>query len=314
VGLVSVIVCTRNRPKQVVETVRSLLADTADAIELLLVDQSEGSETEAVLQPWTKDSRFRYLSSKRLGKGAALNDGLREARGSVIVCTDDDCRVPRHWAADMARTLESRPSTAIVFCKVVPVPHDAKAGYVPSYEPTQSRLLRSMADMRNGPGLGAAMALRRDFVVGLGGFDESFGPGARFPSGDEWDICIRALLKGWHVYETTELSVVHDGFRSLAEGRMHAQRDWSALGAVCAKPLRAGHLQAAIVPLWFFPKRALWPPIHDVLHFRRPRGLSRIAAFLGGFARGFSISVDPVTLRYEHLGQVSFRPRPGSVG
>ena len=46
------------------------------------------------------------------------------------------------------------------------------------------------------------MILRRDVVLSLGGFDEAIGPGARFPSGDDWDIAHRVLLNGWHVYET----------------------------------------------------------------------------------------------------------------
>jgi GT2 family glycosyltransferase len=43
------------------------------------------------------------------------------------------------------------------------------------------------------------MGLRRDFVEQLGGFDDFFGPGGRFPSADEFDLSIRALLSGWHV-------------------------------------------------------------------------------------------------------------------
>ena len=186
-----------------------------------------------------------------------------------------------------------------MFCNVVPVPHDRNAGYVPAFERTSDRLLTSITDVRNGVGLGAAMALRRELALSLGGFDESFGPGARFPSADEWDISMRALLKGWSVYETPELAVVHDGFRSFADGRQHATRDWIALGAVCAKPLRAGHLRAVVVPVWFFTVHALMPPISDAIRLKKPRGLSRITAFARGFAAGMRTRVDPETLRYE---------------
>jgi hypothetical protein len=149
-----------------------------------------------------------------------------------------------------------------------------------------------------GLGIGAGMALRRDFAVSMGGFDESFGPGARFPSADEWDIALRALLCGRHVYETSELSIVHDGFRTFEEGRKHSRRDWIALGAVCAKPLRAGHFEAAVVPLWLFSTKALWPPLSDALHFRKPRGVARIAAFVQGFGQGLGTKVDRKTLRF----------------
>jgi glycosyltransferase involved in cell wall biosynthesis len=294
--LVSAIVCTRNRPGLVAEAVRWLLDPRDAELELIVVDQSDTAETEQALRALPVDPRVRYLRSTRRGKGAALNEGIALARGSIVVLTDDDCRAPPGWAVDMARIVESLPKVAIVFCRVVPVPHDTKAGYVPAFQPSGDRLLRSVIGARNGLGLGAAMALRRDFAVSLGGFDESFGPGGRFPSGDEWDMSIRALLKGWHVFETAELAVVHDGFRTFEEGRAHARRDWIAIGALCAKPLRAGYLRAAVVPLWIFSSRALWPPLFDLLRMRKPSGLARIAGFVQGFADGLRTAVDPTTL------------------
>jgi GT2 family glycosyltransferase len=162
----------------------------------------------------------------------------------------------------------------------------------------KNRLLRSVSEICGGLGIGAGMALRRDFVLSMGGVDESFGPGARFPSADEWDLSMRALLTGRHVYETADLSIVHDGFRTFQEGRQHARRDWIALGAVCAKPLRAGHLEAAIIPVWLFSTQALWPPLLDLLKLRKPRGIGRIFAFIEGFGSGVRTRVDKASLRF----------------
>jgi len=274
------------------------LAAAEDELELLVVDQSDGPETENALAALSSDPRLRYYRSKARGKGAALNEGIRASRGEIIVCTDDDCEAPPGWVVGMARALESQPSAVVAFCSVVPVPHDEKAGYVPAYRLQKNRLLRSVGAICQGLGIGAGMALRRDFAMAMGGFDEAFGPGARFPSADEWDIAMRALLTGHHVFETAELTIVHDGFRTFQEGRAHTRRDWIALGAVCAKPLRALQLRAAIVPLWLFSTRAVWPPIDDALHLRKPRGLIRIVAFVEGFGKGLRTAVDPVTLRF----------------
>jgi GT2 family glycosyltransferase len=187
----------------------------------------------------------------------------------------------------------------LAFCQVAPIPHDATEGYVPAYQFKRNRLLRSVSAICGGLGLGAGMAIRRDFALAIGGIDESFGPGARFPSADEWDLALRALLTGKHVYEVTDLSIVHDGFRTFAQGRAHARRDWIALGAVCAKPLRAGHWEAVIVPVWLFSARALWPPILDLLKLRKPRGIGRITAFGRGLAQGLATPVDRPTLRFK---------------
>jgi GT2 family glycosyltransferase len=281
-----------------VRAVKSLLAGESSPLELIVIDQSDGDESERALHA-LGDPRLRYHRSQVRGKGAGLNEALRLARGNILVGTDDDCAAPPGWVSGMARALSSQPSAAVLFCSVLPVPHDRTTGYVPAYELTRNRLLRSVSDICGGLGIGAGIAVRRDFVLSMGGFDESFGPGGRFPSADEWDLAIRALLSGHHVYETAELSIVHDGYRSFEEGRTHARRDWLALGAVCAKPLRAGHLQAAVVPVWLFSTKAVWPPVADLLRLSKPRGLGRITSFLSGFKQGLRSPVNAATLRFE---------------
>lgn len=296
--LASALICTRNRPESAAKAVGSLLADEDERHELVVIDQSDGFATEEALRQWRSDPRFVYHRSATRGKGVALNEGLKLTRNPILVCTDDDCEVPRGWATEMARTFEQMPETALVFCTVRPAPHDRSRGYVPSFEPPRPRLLRSVTAVRDGLGLGAAMAVRRDFLLSIGGFDESFGPGGRFPSADEWDLAIRTLLAGHHVFETTSLEIIHDGFRTFGEGKLHARRDWTALGAVCAKPLRAGHLSALAVPLWFFPSRALWPILVDLARLKRPRGLGRIHSFVKGFFSGLCTPVDRATMRF----------------
>ncbi len=294
--MVTGLVCTKDRPQSLARAVRLLLQGERDGLEVIVVDQSEGPESERALAPFASHPALRYLRLPGRGKGAALNRGLREARGEIVVCTDDDCEAPPGWIRAMAQVLEEQRTAAVAFCNVVPVPYDRSAGYVPAYERKSSRLVRSLVATVTGRGIGAGMAVRRDVVLALGGFDESIGPGAHFRAGDDWDIANRVLLRGWHVYESAAVSIVHDGFRTFAQGREHARRDWYGMGAVCAKPLRAGHLSMAIPAAWLFARDAVWPPIADVLRLRKPRGLTRIVAFLQGFARGLRTPIDRETL------------------
>jgi GT2 family glycosyltransferase len=262
------------------------------------MDQSDGGESERALSVFATDPRFRYERSPARGKGAALNEGLRLARGEVVVCTDDDCEAPAGWVTDMGRVMDAQPTAAIVFCNVLAPRYDRNAGYVPAYERRTDRSLSVLLDARKGLGLGAGMALRREAVLALGGFDEMFGPGARFGSGDDWDISLRAMLRGWHVYDTSAVWIRHHGFRTFAEGRAHALRDWMAIGALCAKPVRAGHISAVALSLWLFFVEALWPPVRDVLRLRRPGGRSRIVGFVRGFAGGLRTPLERGTLLF----------------
>src|SRR5450432_1464712 len=207
--IVSAVVCTRNRAAAAARAVGSLLRAGDEPLVLFVVDQSDGTETKQALSGFTSDPRFRYHRSQGRGKGAALNEALRLASGAIVVCTDDDCEAPPGWIMGMARALESQSTAAVAFCNVVPVPYDRALGYVPAYEFSANRLLRNVNGVCKGLGIGAGMAYRRDFALSIGGFDESFGPGARFPSADDWDIALRAVLTGKHVYEAAELSIVH---------------------------------------------------------------------------------------------------------
>jgi glycosyltransferase involved in cell wall biosynthesis len=290
------IVCTRNRPDDIVRAVRSLLA-TPEDFELLVVDQSDGSETEHALADLHDDRRLRYVRSKTRGKGAALNVGLRLACGEVLVCTDDDCEADPGWVSAMATVFEEAPSAAVAFCRVEAPPYDRTAGYVPeSTEPRQ--VLRSVKESLGTRGMGAGMAVRCSVMLELGGFDELLGPGARFLSADDVDVAARLLLRGWHVYTTGDRRILHHGFRTLQEGRAHARRDYVGIGAACAKPIRAGEIRAVRLSLWEFG-HALWPPIADVLHLRRPRGLARITGFISGFAGGMRLPVDRKRLLFD---------------
>jgi hypothetical protein len=124
------------------------------------------------------------------------------------------------------------------------------------------------------------------------------GPGGRFHSADDLDIQLRVLLKGWHVVDAAELAVVHRGFRTFAEGRAHAIRDWQGIGACLGKLARAKHPSALVLAAWELWAHAILPPLIDVLHLRKPRGLQRIVSFCRGFATGVVASVDAKTMRF----------------
>ena len=298
-GIVSVLVCTRDRPEPLTRAVHSLLATKGVDLELIVIDQSDGPQSEQALDDLIGDPRLKYSRSRARGKGAALNEGVRMARGAVMVCTDDDCEASADWVAGMARILEEQPKVAVVFCNVTAGAHDSAAGYIPTFVRHRSRLLSSIDAVRDGLGLGAGMAVRRAAVLALGGFDEAFGPGARFASGDEWDISQRALLGGWHVYQTAHLSILHHGFLTFAEGSRHTRRDWTSTGALAAKLVRAGRLHAATIPIWLFCVYGLWPPFFDLLRLRKPGQLARTVGFVQGFLEGVRTPVDRGTLIYQ---------------
>jgi glycosyltransferase involved in cell wall biosynthesis len=296
--LISALVCTYGRGRLVVDTVSSILANTHPNFELVVVDQSKDDETLEALKSFCADPRLRYLKSKTIGKGDALNAGLNETKGSAIAITDDDCTVPPNWLETFASIFATHPKVAVAFCCVEAGKHDRAAGFVPDFVRIGERMLTTMHDARHVRGLGAGIAVRRDMIEEIGGFDPMLGPGSRFHDCDDRDIAIRALLAHHHVYETSTIAVTHFGFRSWQQGPQLARRNFLGIGAAYSKFLRCGRIQLMYIPAHEFIKYALWPPIRDLLHLRQPRGIVRITAFAEGFFEGLRTPVERATMMF----------------
>jgi glycosyltransferase involved in cell wall biosynthesis len=294
--LISALVCTCNRGRLVVDTVSSILANTHPNFELVVVDQSKDNETWEALRPFRADPRLRYLKSATIGKGYALNAGLRETKGTAVAITDDDCTVPPNWLEVFASIFAAHHRVAVAFCCVEAGEYDRTAGFVPDYVRTGDRMLSTMHDARHVRGLGAGMAVRRNMIEEIGGFDPMLGPGSRFPDCDDRDIAIRALLARYHVYETSTIAVKHFGFRTWQQGPQLTRRNFLGIGAAYSKFLKCGRIELIYIPAYEFIKYALWPPIRDLLLLRQPRGIVRITAFVKGFIEGLRTPVDKATM------------------
>lgn len=91
-GLVSVLTPTRNRAYTLPRLYESLRAQTYTAFEWLVLDDGSTDGTRELVQGWAAEGRvdIRYLPQEHRGKHAALNRGIREARGEFFVIVDSD--------------------------------------------------------------------------------------------------------------------------------------------------------------------------------------------------------------------------------
>ena len=294
---VSILVCTRNRPDTLELAVQSLLESEKVEFELVIVDQSDGDESERVVEAF-HDPRLRYHHSETRGLGEALARGFVVARSEFIVRIDDDCEVDRQWVASMVDSLRANAKAGMVCSNVVAAPFDATAGYVPTSERDTDHLTRSIFGTARLHGLGAGVAYRRSALEDIGGFDLALGSGSQFRSCEDWDTQLRMLLRGWFVFHDSSVEVRHHGFRSFEEGREHSRNSWYGIGAMFAKLVRVGPPSVWLLASWKFAADAVVPPFMDVLHLHRPRGIARVRAFCRGFLLAIRVPVDRKTMRF----------------
>ena len=89
--MVSVLIPAYNEESAIVDTIRAALASDYPKLEILIVDDGSKDRTaELVRTNFSRDRRVRLLPQSNHGKPSALNHGLSEAIGDVIISIDAD--------------------------------------------------------------------------------------------------------------------------------------------------------------------------------------------------------------------------------
>ncbi len=93
--LVSIGVCAYNEEKNILDSVRSISAQTLngfDVVEVIVVSSASTDRTDDIVQEYAKvDPRIRLLrQERRAGKNSAVNLFMAEARGEVLVLLNAD--------------------------------------------------------------------------------------------------------------------------------------------------------------------------------------------------------------------------------
>ena len=89
------VIATYNRARLLKETIESVLKQTFQDFELLVVDDGSTDDTEKVLKSY--GDRLRYFRQENRGASAARNLGVHHARASWISIQDsDDICAPNH--------------------------------------------------------------------------------------------------------------------------------------------------------------------------------------------------------------------------
>lgn len=101
-GKISVVIPTYNRASQILGAVESVLTQTVEPFEIIVIDDGSTDNTAEVLAPVM--DRIRYVKTPNGGVSAARNLGVLEARGEWIAFLDSDdtwesSKLERQWAA-----------------------------------------------------------------------------------------------------------------------------------------------------------------------------------------------------------------------
>ena len=101
---VSVLIPAFNEARVIEATVAGVLASTETAIEVIVVDDGSSDGTGDIVDgAFADDQRVRVLRLQNGGKARALNAGLLEAKGDVVIALDADTQFEPQTIARLAR-------------------------------------------------------------------------------------------------------------------------------------------------------------------------------------------------------------------
>lgn len=214
---VSVVIPTYNRAELLSRAIDSVLAQTYDDFELVVVDDGSTDDTEAVVTGYD-DDRVRYLAHEtNEGANPARNTGIEAAEGEYVAFLDsDDEWQPRKLEAQLDRLSDTDDEWVAVYCDYeVTVP-----GASGALRETAAELLSAGDDADAtveggedlvGPtladtlhtGAGSTLLVRTEVARRIDGFDEDL----------DWfqdpDFLLRVLLEGKLAHVPEKLVVRH---------------------------------------------------------------------------------------------------------
>lgn len=211
-NLISVVLPTYNRAESTKKTIESVLSQTYEELEVLVIDDASCDNTaEMVLE--CSDSRVQlYQHSTNKGGSAARNTGIRNADGDFIAFIDSDDTWKQSKLQIQLESYHNSPQNIVgVYCDVVNRPAPTNSDFrkflrtIDSLFNTETHNQDQSTSRTNTdvyPSIGQILSLEdniggastlffeSDSVKKIGGFDP------RFERHQDWEFLVRILQTG----------------------------------------------------------------------------------------------------------------------
>ncbi|MBE9168996.1 glycosyltransferase family 2 protein [Pleurocapsales cyanobacterium LEGE 06147] len=223
---VSAIIPAYNALRYLPKTIDSILNQTFDDFEVIVINDGSTDETEKWVAQ-IADARVKLICQKNQGLAAARNTGIKHAKGKYLAFLDADDLWEPTKLEKQVQVLEQNPEVGLVYTWVA---------YIDEKGESTGRVVQTQAEgyvwkklvERNLVECGSVAMVRSSCLVTVGLFDENL---SSFNVGEDWDMWLRIaaqypfkVIKEPLVYYRQRLSsasknweVVEQSFRLVIE-------------------------------------------------------------------------------------------------
>lgn len=200
---ISVIVPAYNRPDGLKALLDALAEQSYPPYRFEVLVSDDGSEPPLAEQVPVKDRPFsvRFTREANQGPATARNRGIKEARGSLVAFTDDDCLPEPGWLEAAVEALQ-KPGTYAVH------------GPTRSATPPIAPFIHSVHIGREHGVATANFAVRKEQLLAVDGFDETFA----VPYFEDEDLARRLTERFGAIGWSEDMVVVHPPRRAKIGG------------------------------------------------------------------------------------------------
>jgi glycosyltransferase involved in cell wall biosynthesis len=196
----SLVIATKNRVAELGYLLKSLVHQKYDHVEVIIVDQNEDGRLLELVSGFSQCLEIIHIRSET-GLSKARNAGLQLVTGDIVAFPDDDCVYPSDLLDMLNQLFVKNPSydgIAGVLTESVALP--IKPKIIPVSKKNIWKAIKS-----------ATVFLRKVVIKNTGFFDENLGIGspAGLGAGEETDYLLRAVAKGFNVFQITTIKIIH---------------------------------------------------------------------------------------------------------
>lgn len=174
--LVSVIVPMFNAAATIGRTLASACAQTYSRLEIVVVDDGSFDESPNIVERIARhDRRVRLIRQPNAGVAAARNAAIAVSKGQLLAPLDaDDLWHPEKTSLQVAAMRDANgqddPTIGLVYCWYTIIDEQDRIRIQDRRSVAEGDVLRAMAQ-RNIVGHGSGALIRREALLGVGGYD-----------------------------------------------------------------------------------------------------------------------------------------------
>jgi glycosyltransferase involved in cell wall biosynthesis len=210
---VSIITTTYNGEKYLDKFISSILSQTFDNFEFIIVDDGSTDRTLHMLQQ-VEDPRIRIIKQNNQGQVNALITGIEHAQGELIARIDqDDYSLPERLMRQV-KFMDAHPNTTLCSSRFQELYNGNLTPQKVQFAQTDTEIKKIISYFN--PFAHSAVMFRRESYLMSGGYDK------RFLIAMDYDLFIRLMEMGeaHNIDEVLTVIRMHDESYSMKKSRL----------------------------------------------------------------------------------------------